>query len=158
MDINCFSRGIGKSHFKEEIRLAAEGLAVEEVAPSSDDLTDKKAENDKVYIGKKRDLFMFAYQNNGDEAQNYAAEQCHSAFPHGDYFRGVGPVIIPFESDMISACADDADGDKEQDEVIEVILGNSELFASFGAEQNAEHEAERDKNAVDIYLPTEHGE
>ena len=129
MDIDGGAVGRGKPHAAEYVRRGAERLAVHEVAPAAEDLTDEQTEHRKVKEGLKGDALSAADDIDNENARDDAAVYRKSALPHRKQLRRVCKVVRKVvEHDKVQPCADYAHRDEPDDDVIKIVLLYPEAF------------------------------
>ena len=159
MDVDRVLPRLGESHAAEDVRLAAEGLAVEEVAPAADALADEQTVDREIAERAEGDRPLAAPQDHEREPREDAAVDGETALPDLEDIEQVAGILVPAEDHVIQPRADDDRRDQPEDEVIEIVRRDAdEFFAAVGAVEDAEQKAQRDHRAVKIERPPEEHE
>ena len=144
-----------ESHPPGQVAGAAVGLLVDEVAPSTHDLSDEQAHNRQVSHGQEGQLFIFAHHQAGQDTADDAAVDGQTAIPDGD---GLAPLELPLgvpiegqvEYDVVNAGTDNADGQPPQEHIQKVILFDAEILRPPAAKSSGQQEASGDDDAVPV--------
>ncbi len=155
MDIDRNAVGSCESHAAEYIGFHAEGLAVYEIAPAAYGLADQQAERCEIAQREHGDLFLFADQDAGHNACDYAAVDGKPAVAHGEYLRGICDEIVELEQNVVQPCADYAGRDQPYDEVKKIVGRKAEFRRLPCAEKRSENKACGYYHAVKVYLEAE---
>ena len=150
MYVHGFLAGQRQPHAGEGRRLAAEGLAVDKVAPAADALADEQAGRTHVRHRAKGNFLLPAPDDAGQQPRDDAAVDGEPALPDLERVDGVGAVVAPLEDDVVQPCADDGDRDHPDEKVVERVRPDAATAAVPRAVKHCEDEAHGDDHAVPV--------
>ena len=151
VDVNRVTGGIRQPHAAEDLRLAAEGLPVHEVAPAADDLADEHAENGQVQHGQEGELLAPGDQPDGQDPADDAPVDGDAPLPHrevGD--EGTPRKLVQPEEHEIDPGAEDGERDQQDHHIVKIIGLQAEILAAPGAVEDAQGEAQGEEHPIEI--------
>ena len=158
MHVHGFLAGQRQSHAGEGRRLAAEGLAVDEVAPAADALPDEQTGCADVRHRAEGDLPLPAPDDAGQDARDHAAVDGEPALPDLERVERVLAVVAPLEDDVVQPRADDGQRDHPDEKVIERVRLDAAAAAVPRTVEHRQDEAHGDDRAVPVKRVTEERE
>ena len=139
-------------HPPGEVGVAAEGLAVDKVAPAADPLPNQEPEGGQVHDRQDPHL-VDAGDDTADEESAYnAAVDGHAALPGVPDSRQVVLILVPGEDDVVGPRPDDAADQPADDDVDQLVAVDAEPFAVFEGHQKRQQDVGGDDDAVPGYV------
>ena len=129
-------------------------LAVNEVAPATNGLTDKQSQATKVSHGPCLDFTPFREDEKANNRAYNTAVNSEAAFPNFDNIHQVILVVFPAEYYIVCSRADNCQRHGANKQVNNIILGNTEFFGALYCVYYCQQETYRNNNAVPMYTET----
>ena len=158
MYIHGLPAGEREPHAGKGLGLAAERLAVDEVAPAADALADEQTGRADVRHDAEGDLLFPAPDDAGQQSRDHAAVDGEPALPDLERVDGVLPVVAPLEDDVVQPRADDGDRDHPDEKIVERVRRDAAAAAVPRAVKHCEDEAHGDNHAVPVKRAAEERE
>lgn len=105
-----------------------------------------------------RGIFLSCPDENENNPSDDAAIHGDSTVPDAPNLVQVVGVVAPFKDDVIDSAADDAQRNKPQHFLIDVIRYEAEALCVMGTVEHAHKEGRGQNHAVPVYAVAEHGE
>ena len=145
----------GQPHAPGQIRQAAKGLLITEVAPAADGLTDEQAVGTQIRKRRKLDLMHFAENQQDQHGGDHTAVNRQSSVPDGDGLlpvEGAVHIAVKFliEEHIINARSNDPARRRKQHQINDPILLNAIAGGIVIAVDHREHKANGDDDAIPV--------
>ena len=155
MHVNIVGAADPQPHPPRQLGHAAEGLAVEEVAPAPDGLSDEKARHAAVGKRPKAELLFSANEPRGQKCRDDCPVDGKPAVPDAVGFRPVDAAVrkaelVKVKEHIVDPRADDGKGDGPKHGVDHVVLGQTVARRALHAEPQGDEQPRGDEHAVPV--------
>ena len=145
---------LGNESEKLEFVRVSERLTVEEIAPTSNRLTDHNGQRCHIKRAHERYLFMDADADHRRRAENNTAVNSKSAVPDGKHLTYT-VILVEGSHNVVKSRADNAEDHRKKEEIKQIVVINSfHVSAKTGVEKRRDH-ARNDNKAVPSHLKPE---
>ena len=122
-------------------------LAVKEVSPATEDLSDHHGRSRSIEHFEEGDLFVATNGKDGDTARDDRTVNGDAAVPNGDRFLE-GMVFLERGQYVIYARTDDTEDHRKDRNVKQIVKNDSFLTGAIGRIQKGKYDTERDDQTV----------